>query len=330
METKPLISVVIIGRNEGEKLVRCIESVRKINYPQDLLEVLYVDSDSSDQSLERAREAGVDKALSLVSDRPCAAAGRNRGLRESRGELVLFLDGDTIIEPDFLEKALPSFEDESIAIVYGNRCEIHEDQFYIQLCNRDWDRTYGFTETSGGDILARRSVMEEIGGYYEIIAGEDPEMSNRVVNRGYRILHIEAKMVDHDLGIRTFPMYWKHAVRSGFAYSIVADLTGKREKALWVRENGKIMIQGFAMVSFTVLCLVLAVFLKSPFPCLLAYLGLNSLQIVRLFIKNRGKFNTLKMNLAYSALHCYVLKVPMFVGQLKYYLNKNQKLIEYK
>ena len=77
--TKPLISVVVIGRNEGQRLVACLKSIKDVTLP---IELIYVDSNSQDDSPELAKALGA-KVLSVNPPRPCAAIGRQR----ARGSL---------------------------------------------------------------------------------------------------------------------------------------------------------------------------------------------------------------------------------------------------
>ena len=97
----PLITVVVIGRNEGERLTRCLQSVRAMRDPGGPVELIYVDSASRDDSVERAKAVG-SRVVEVVPERPSAALGRNAGWREARAPYVLFLDGDTILHPEFV------------------------------------------------------------------------------------------------------------------------------------------------------------------------------------------------------------------------------------
>src|ERR1700712_4074219 len=101
----PLVSIVVIGRNEGARLARCIESIRNADFKSSSLELIYVDSASTDDSPHLAAKAGA-LVLSVVSPHPTAALGRNAGWKAARGEFILFLDGDTILHPAFLRTAL--------------------------------------------------------------------------------------------------------------------------------------------------------------------------------------------------------------------------------
>jgi len=116
---KPSLSVIIIGRNEGQRLVDCIHSVQAMNEPPSNMEIIYVDSDSTDGSLERAKTLGA-QVLQVHPERPTAAIGRNARWQAATALLVLFLDGDTILHPDFVKVALPSLNDPKVAIVWGH------------------------------------------------------------------------------------------------------------------------------------------------------------------------------------------------------------------
>lgn len=325
----PFVSIVIIGRNEGDRLVKCIQSAQNLEYPSEKKEIIYVDSCSSDGSTESAKKLGIEKVYILEQEKTCAAMGRNLGLQHADGELILFLDGDTQISSDFLTTAVPHFESEEIAVVYGRRTEIHPDSIYIKLCGSDWSqRIPGYTDTAAGDVLVRADVIREIGGYKEIIAGEDPEMSNSVINAGYKILFLDINMVKHDLAMYNFKQYWRHSVRSGFAYAVVADLTKKRANPLWVDKSKKILLQGILYIFAPLLGIILSLFLRSPIPFLI-YMLLGGLILCRSFLKNRKKGMERKYNLIYT-LHSHFLKIPLIIGQFTYMTNKNKSLIEYK
>jgi glycosyltransferase involved in cell wall biosynthesis len=94
--TKPLVSVVVIGRNEGQRLAACLTSIKDVTLP---IELIYVDSNSHDGSPELAESLGAT-VLRVKPERPCAAIGRNAGWRAATALTILFLDGDTLLHPD--------------------------------------------------------------------------------------------------------------------------------------------------------------------------------------------------------------------------------------
>ena len=118
------ISVVVIGRNEGRNLIRCLASIAALDQSVAPLEVIYVDSGSTDDSVTLAEQHGA-RAIAMHPERPTAALGRNAGWRAAHGEFVLFLDGDTELAPHFLSRALALFAEPAIAAVWGHRREVH-------------------------------------------------------------------------------------------------------------------------------------------------------------------------------------------------------------
>ena len=234
-EAPVLLSVVVIGRNEGERLRRCLDSVCSMKQPDSGIEVIYVDSGSTDGSVDLANNLGI-KTICLRPARPSAALGRNAGWRGGRGNYVLFLDGDTVLHPRFVIDSLPEFSRPEIAVVWGHRRELYpQHSLYNRALDLDWIYRAGLTDYCGGDALFRRSVLEETGGFDEtLIAGEEPELCRRIRERGFKILHIDRSMTGHDLAITHWKQYWRRALRAGHAFAEVADRSRQTKAPLWV------------------------------------------------------------------------------------------------
>src|SRR5580704_4449174 len=115
-----LVSVVVIGRNEGDRLSACLQSVRAARQMPERTELIYVDSNSTDGSPDRAASFGA-KVIVLGSGKLSAARARNAGWRLATAPFILFLDGDTILDPDFVHRARKEFADPSVAVVWGHR-----------------------------------------------------------------------------------------------------------------------------------------------------------------------------------------------------------------
>ena len=320
------VSVVIIGRNEGERLVRCLASVKPLG-----AELIYVDSSSTDGSPERAAALGA-RVLRVQPERPSAAVGRNAGWRAARGEFVLFLDGDTALHPDFVRRALREFHDPDVAVVWGHRRERDPAQsIYVRVLDLDWIYAPGDTAFCGGDALVRRSVLERTGGFDEsLIAGEEPELCRRIRAPGYRIVHIDAPMTAHDLAIRSLRAYWQRAFRAGHAYAEVAERYAASPDPLWRRESHRNLVHGAALLAFAPL-LALA-FLVHP-GAAAAFAGLALLVLARSVRRCAWKTGSWTTRVLY-ALHSHLQQIPILVGQLAYLRNRGlgtrQRLIEYK
>jgi cellulose synthase/poly-beta-1,6-N-acetylglucosamine synthase-like glycosyltransferase len=332
-ETIPQVAVVVIGRNEGERLTRCLESIRAASYPQDAIDVVYVDSDSRDDSVERARRLGAN-VIVVHPERPSAALGRNAGWRATSAPFVLFLDGDTILDPEFITVAMKSFEKANCAVVFGHRRELYPEQsIYNRVFDLDWVSPIGRSDYCGGDALMRRSVLEEVGGYdATLIAGEEPELCQRIRSRGYTVLHIDQPMTGHDLAIHRFGQYWKRAFRTGFAYAEIAERFADTKMPLWTHEANVNAVHALGVIGVASTSLVASIAFVSMTPLVLFGLAFAAIA-VRTAHRASWKGGSLATRIAY-AVHSHFQQVPIYFGQLCYRRSKRggrrQSLIEYK
>ncbi len=327
------LSVVIIGRNEGKRLVDCILSVKAMDFPVDVVELIYVDSNSTDGSPERAKELGV-KVIVVHPERPSAAIGRNAGWKAAKAPLIMFLDGDTILRPDFIKKAIHHFRDDQVAIVWGHRRESQPElSRYQRVIDLDWIYPCGIAELCGGDAMIRRHVLEEVGGYNPIlIAGEEPEMCQRIRLRGYIILHIDERMTLHDLAIHSWHQYWRRCQRTGHAFAEVSSITRNTATQLWQRESHQNLLQVATIFCLFALGLFLILALRSVWPLLISMI-IYSVICLRSSIKSRWKSDNWLTLLMYG-VHLQFRKIPIAYGQLSYYYchwrGRNSHLMEYK
>lgn len=332
MFNRPILSIVVIGRNEGCRLTRCLESVVAIDpLPGGSVEIIYVDSASTDGSIEVARRFGV-KVIQVNPARPCASIGRNAGWRAARASVVLFLDGDTILAPDFVRKAWHLFHDFDVAVVFGHRREIDAaGSVYNRVLDLDWISNSG--EVCGGDALIRRDVLQRVNGYDErLIAGEDGELCSRIKALGFRIVHLDQLMTGHDLDIHRFSQYWRRSVRTGYACAEVADRLRYSTVPIWSREAKRNLIRGAAMTATLAGSPVIALTAGSVAPILIVVVIVLALAM-RTALWSRSKGADLGTRLLYG-LHSQLGQIPVFFGQLKYFRNRLsgriEHLIEYK
>jgi hypothetical protein len=328
-----LLSVVVIGRNEGDRLGQCLQAVANMDREGFEVEVIYVDSGSMDGSIALAKAAGVH-TISLISERPSAALGRNAGWQAASGTVILFLDGDTVLHPRFVCDSLPEFASEEIAVIWGHRRELYPRRsFYNRTLDLDWIYKPGLTPFCGGDALFRRHVLEQTGGFNEtLIAGEEPDLCRRIRNLGYKILHVDRPMTGHDLAIFGWEQYWKRAVRAGHAYAEVSERSRGSNAPLWqdaARGNRRraLVILGSVMAAIAVSAL-----LRDVWPLLAVALFLATLSVRSAWLA-RWKSDDVVALLLYGA-HSHLQQIPIYMGQLQYRRNQRKgrraTLIEYK
>jgi GT2 family glycosyltransferase len=219
-DPRTVCGAVVIGRNEGERLRRCLAAVTR-----QLDHIVYVDSGSTDDSLALARAMGVT-AIELDVDQPFTAArARNAGARaltQAHPDLafVQFIDGDCELDPGWLAAAMAAMSQAPrIAVVCGRRRERQPDaSVYNRLCDIEWNTPVGETDACGGDSLMRLSAFQQAGGFApDLIAGEEPDLCHRLRQLGWKVWRIDAEMTLHDAGMTRPSQWWARAKRSGYA-----------------------------------------------------------------------------------------------------------------
>lgn len=250
------LGCVAIGRNEGERLVRCLDSLRGRS-----ARVVYVDSGSTDGSREAARARGVE-VVELDTTIPFTAArARNAGLERlleiaPETRYVQFVDGDCEVVLGWLERAHAALEArKELAVVCGRRRErFPEHSVWNRIIDVEWDTPVGEARACGGDAMMRVEALRAVGGFdATLIAGEEPELCVRLRRAGWRIERLDAEMTLHDAAISRWSQWWRRAVRSGHAYAEGAALHGASPERHWVDETRRIWAWGAVVPAVAVL-----------------------------------------------------------------------------
>lgn len=316
------IGVVAIGRNEGERLRRCLLSVLP-----DAPATVYVDSGSNDGSDQMAAELGAD-VVCLDMTRPFTAArARNEGFQRlslSHPDLafVQFVDGDCEVVPGWIGAAREFLERHpECAAVCGRRRERYpEHSVYNRICDEEWDTPVGDTLACGGDVLMRTSAFRSVGGYRNnMIAGEEPELCVRLRGKGWRIHRLDQEMTLHDANITRFSQWWKRTVRSGHAYAEGAWIHGALPERFWLREARRAWLWGMYFPA----SIALAIYFFGPSAALLGLV--YPLQWVRMLMRNGSTSSSTFLILG---------KFAEVYGAMKFHFNRlrgvSGPLIEYK
>lgn len=217
-----IVGIVAIGRNEGERLLKCLESI-----VDQAAYIVYVDSGSTDDSVATARSLGAD-VVELDLRMPFTAArARNEGVQRLTSqrpeiEFVQVVDGDCEVISGWLALALHAIQtDDDVAVVCGQRRERFPDaSIYNRMCAMEWRQSAGIVDACGGDALIRLRAFASVNGYNPaMIAGEEPEMCFRLREKKWKIINLDADMTLHDAAMTEFKQFYKRTVRAGHAYA---------------------------------------------------------------------------------------------------------------
>ncbi len=324
--TPGTIGYVAIGRNEGERLVRCLSALKKLSH-----RVVYVDSASDDDSVQWANKNDI-QCLELDMDRPFTAArARNEGFAALMAaypdtDLVMFIDGDCEVDPEFPGKAAAKIaEEENLALVTGRCKELFPEKTpYNQLCDLEWIGPIGEIDACGGIFMIRRTSFEAIKGFNEkVIAAEDDELCIRLRAAGYKLWRIDHTLCLHDADMHHFSQWWHRARRAGYAYALVGGLhegyfSAPRRRAWFWAGALPLVILGLA-----------------PFTAGFS-LVLTGLYILS-FIRTRARLITEGIGANQASLHARFLvlaKFPNLLGIVEYHLKRMTgravEIVEYK
>jgi glycosyltransferase involved in cell wall biosynthesis len=329
---EPRVAVVVIGRKEGPRLLRCLDSVWAMDYPKSSLDLIYVDSQSTDDSVDQAKHRNA-RVSGVNPERPCASTGRNAGWRATDAEFILFLDSDTVLAPTFVRAALAAF-DPGMAVVFGNRREMATGQsVYNRVLDLDWVWSLGELDYCGGDALMRRDALVAVDGYGEtLIAGEEPDMCGRMRDLDYRILHIDAAMTGHDMDMHTFSQYWRRAMRTGHAYSEVSARFRDTPDQFWTAESNRNFLHAGLLATTPLVGGVAATVTGSVLPLLGGAAFWTA--VVARSTKRAGWNQSDVGTRALYAAHSHFQQIPIAVGQINERIRRRngnrQGLIEYK
>jgi GT2 family glycosyltransferase len=321
------VAVIAIGRNEGERLRRCLESV-----VGRVALVVYVDSGSTDGSVALSQRLGCELVALDMSTPFTAARARNAGAQRAlalRPELafIQFVDGDCEVDGSWLETAHAFLEAEpGVAAAFGRRRERHpEVSVFNRLCDMEWNVPPGTVRSCGGDVMMRTDALQRVGGYRDdLIAGEEPELCIRLRGAGWTIRCLDAPMTLHDAAITRWSQWWTRTMRTGYAFAEGSHLFGAPPERHWVRESRRSRLWGLAVPALIV---VAAIGVSPWFWWLLL---LYPLQMLRLYMRKSGPPRARGVQAVFTTLGYF----PEAAGHLRYWRNRltarRQALIEYK
>jgi len=308
------IAVVVIGRNEGVKLERSLRSALATAWP-----VVYVDSCSSDGSVDLARRLGAS-VVELATPPPCSIArARNAGFAHASAldpelMLVQFLDGDSELSPGWCAAAGAAMASNPVlGAVFGT---MRERDPRRSLLSRIYHVEFGQHRMAANDCpgmsLMRAAAFRAAGGFPEdLIHFEDRELSNRLREAGWQIQRLDAEMAVHEVGGQSFAAWWGRRWRGG--YDQACELSRHRPRpAAALRGSLRAWFWGLLLP----LTAVAAGTVSRP---ALLLLPLGYALLFARIARRVSRWGFSSRDAAAYAAAAVVAKVPEALGQLHYY-----------
>lgn len=317
-----MISFIIIGRNEGWKLSRCFQSVFKTIKDNSYLdsEIIYVDSKSTDDSIERAIIFGGLRIISLTGD--CnAAIARNIGAIESKGNTLFFIDGDMEIKPDFL----PHVYSEASGLKY-NFVSGQFINFNYDYSGNFLDKAYYFSSTevdtisytTGGLFLIKKEIWNRIGGMKnKLKRSQDIDLGLRLAKIGFFLYRRnEVLAIHHTISYLDTSRTWRMLLSDAELYRSVLfrdNIFNKYQWLLIFRENYSAFLLGG--------CIIISV----AFSFKLIFISYFFAILIRAF--NKKRLNVISK---FNIIMYYMTRDFLFFLGLFFFWPINKKNISYK
>lgn len=198
-----MISVVIPTYNEERNIERCLQALDEQTIPRKDFEVVVVDGQSSDRTVEIA-ERYADKVIQQVSEG--VGGARNDGVKVAEGEIVVTTDADCVPYREWLEVVQEHFKNEGVVAVTGildpfdyeglNIYETYVYRLLFQLSNHLLSvfAMVGYYHLCGANSAFHRDTFLEIGGYQDLPYSDDVEIYKRLKPKGKMVLDKRMKV----------------------------------------------------------------------------------------------------------------------------------------
>ena len=161
MNKKPLVSIIVLNYNAGELLLNCIKSLKKSTYQN--IEILVVDNISSDDSHTKCKKQFPD--IKLIQNRKNLGycGGNNVGIKEAKGEFIVILNPDTIVEENWLDEMFNAFNEFGDGLYQPKIISLNESDIIQSTGNMIHVFGFGFARDKGKEIIEKKEEIEKIG-----------------------------------------------------------------------------------------------------------------------------------------------------------------------
>lgn len=252
-------AAVVIGRNEGAKLRRCLESVAGRFEP-----LVYVDSESSDGSRELANALGADVVCLDLSTPFTFGRARNLGARRvlqlaPGTAYIQFVDADSEVAAGWHDQAVQALAARPrLGAVWGMVRERNIDTSpFNRLYSLEFDARLSPTDSFGGMAMLRREALDAVDGYNESLATfEDHELSSRLRANGWQLQRLDGEMVIHEAGMSTLSGWWQREIRAGRGRARQVVLHGCTADRGWWRAYASALLWGLVLPALVLLTVI--------------------------------------------------------------------------
>ena len=279
----PNVSVVVIGYNESDNLERTFSSIINMTYPSDMIDLIYVDSGSFDNSIEIAKNY-TDRVF--IEDKfPTAGKNRNRGLVEAKHEIVHFIDGDVTIDKNYLRNIVHLFEKNNVQAIVGQLDEQNPNIYNRMAALSNADETEGYTQFTCTGATYIKSALLAVNGYDERIRrGQESELGERFRTAGFKIWCTIHKMGSHNFNVNNL---WQYVQKYKVNAKSLFQLVFLKGESIYIKSAKTKVFKAFIKLLLFIIVLIISLFTNTILPIflylLLSWIIRNKLLFIERF-----------------------------------------------
>jgi len=209
MNTKPLVSIIIVNYNGKSHLEQCLESIMKIDYTN--FEIILVDNNSVDDSIEYVKNNYPSIMIIKLDNNYGFAEPNNIGAKNAKGDLLLFLNNDTIVTPNFISELVTAMEKDPKIVIAQSLLmkpngDIDSSGDFIDVFGRAYssriktDNTRLILSARGASMIVRKKIFFDLDGFDKnfFASFEDVDLGWKANMFGYKVVIVPKSVVFHD------------------------------------------------------------------------------------------------------------------------------------
>ena len=240
MNDESLVSIIILNYNAGKLLLNCVESIKKSKYNN--LEIIIVDNISSDNSQTECKEKFPDIKLIQNDENFGYCEGNNIGIRNAKGEYIIILNPDTIVEENSINELVSAYKKIGDGLFQPKILSLHEEDILQSTGNMIQIFGFGFAKDKGEKNTKQEEKIEKIG----YASGTCLFTSKRIFEKiGYFDKFLFLYHDDLDLGWRAAQMGINsyYVPKSKIFHVESYSLKWSSKKFYWLERNRKYCLQ---------------------------------------------------------------------------------------
>lgn len=192
MKANPKVSVIITTKNEEKNIIKCLRSIKNQDYPGKT-ETILVDNHSEDKTVNLAK-LYVSKTIIAGKER---SNQRNIGAKAASGSWLLFIDADMELSKGVISGCVDKIKNEAAMIAIL--------QFYRGF--NFWGKALALEQNCYGEDINlltaarffKKDLFLKLGGFNtKLLAGEDWDLTQRLLKKGIKIIHLKKDVIFHD------------------------------------------------------------------------------------------------------------------------------------